>query len=246
MLKFIIKFLRFRIENLSIFFGFHSLKIYEFKELFKDVKIKNSDIILDFGCGNGFETLLVGKKCKKIYGIDIFKENLDKAKERSFFLRGKINSYFKLTRLEDAKFKSETFDKIISICVLEHIKNYFDVLKETYRIIKKGGQICFSVDSLETIDDLNFLKFHKRSQKVENYFNEQKLRDLLVKIGFKNIKIYPICRSEFVKNRFIKMIKNTTRLDNIISIMEYFKLRKVESRYKNYNKGLFLLFKGNK
>ena len=47
-------------------------KIFEFKELQKDIEFSNSDVILDIGSGGGFQTLLLGKTCKKIIGIDKF------------------------------------------------------------------------------------------------------------------------------------------------------------------------------
>ena len=158
----ILNLIRYRLENIHIFFVFHSFKIYEFKELLRDIKIQKSEIILDIGCGNGIETLLLGKKCKKIYGIDIYKDNLVIAKIRSQIFKKKINSKIRFLTIENAGFKNENFDKIFSICVLEHIPNYIEVLKESYRVLKKGGQLIFSVDSLENIEDKQFINYHKK------------------------------------------------------------------------------------
>jgi len=237
------KSIRYRLENLHIFFVFHSFKILEFKELLKDTKILKSDIILDIGCGNGLETLLIGKKCDKIYGIDIFKENLIQAKIKSQIFRNKINSEFKSTTLENAGFKQETFDKIFSICVLEHISNYNDVLKESYRILKKKGQLIFSVDSLENIDDNKFTSYHQKKFSVKNYFSKEELNDHLKQIGFKKIKIYPIYRSNYAKKRFIKLTKNVSKLNHLFSLFEYLLIKKRESNYSYKNRGLYFIGK---
>ena len=163
------------------------------------------------------ETLLIGKKCDKIYGIDIFKENLIQAKIKSQIFRNKINSEFKSTTLENAGFKQETFDKIFSICVLEHIFNYNEVLKESYRILKKKGQLIFSFDSLENIDDIKFTSYHQNKFSVKNYFSKEELRDRLKQIGFKKVKIYPIYKSNYAKKRFIKLTKKISNLSGIKS-----------------------------
>lgn len=54
-----------------IFFKFKPFKIYEFKELLRGINFSRDDIILDIGCGVGLQTMLLGKRCKKVIGIDI-------------------------------------------------------------------------------------------------------------------------------------------------------------------------------
>ena len=60
----------------SIYLISNPFKIFEFKELLRDVEISKEEIILDIGCGNGLQTILIGKKCKKIYGIDISQKSI--------------------------------------------------------------------------------------------------------------------------------------------------------------------------
>ncbi len=50
----------------SIYFMPNPFKIYEFKELLKNVKISNKNIILDVGCGNGFQKIILIKRFKWI------------------------------------------------------------------------------------------------------------------------------------------------------------------------------------
>jgi SAM-dependent methyltransferase len=240
------KLIRYRIENLSIFYVFHPFKIYEYKELVRDAKFSKSDIILDIGCGNGKVTLLIGKKCKKIYGIDILKERLVIARYKSHLLKKKINSEFKYSTLENAGFNEEFFDKIISICVLEHISNYIEVLKIAYKTLKKGGKMIFSVDSMQNIKDKSLINYHKKKFDVKQYFRKEDLKKELEIIGFRKIIIYPICKSEYAKKRFFKLMTNISLLDYITSIFEYFILKKKEiiSRYKDT--GLYFVVKCSK
>ena len=126
---------------------------------------------MDIGCGNGLLTLIVGKKCNKIYGIDITKTSILTARYRAQFCKNKMNTFFIPKKIEDAEFKSNSFDKVLSICVLEHIFNYQDVLKEVYRVLKTDGHMMFSVDSFENIKEKKIRDYHSKKYSVENYFN---------------------------------------------------------------------------
>ena len=156
----------------NIFFIFSPFKIYEFAELQKGLKFSGDEIILDIGCGSGLQTMLIGMRCKKVIGIDISEEAITAAKNVSCYMKGRINTEFCCVKLENAKFENEWFDKIFSFCVIEHISNYIEVLREAHRILKNDGQMIFSVDSLETIQDDKLLEKHKKQHFVEKYFKK--------------------------------------------------------------------------
>ena len=237
----ILKSIYLRISN--IFFSFHPFKIYEFKELLRGVSFSTDDLILDIGCGDGLLTILLGKRCKKVIGIDISKRSVAKAMLRSWYMKRNINSEFRLVKIEDAGFKDEYFDKIFSICVLEHISNYVTVLKEMFRVLKKEGQLIFSVDSLETIQDKNLIDCHKKKHRVEHYFKKDDLKTILKEIGFKRIIIYPICKGNYANKLFIKGIKSNFKFGYFFSILDYFLIKNKESHCNDVNKGIFLIAK---
>jgi 2-polyprenyl-3-methyl-5-hydroxy-6-metoxy-1,4-benzoquinol methylase len=146
-------------------------------------------------------------------------------------------------KLENANFENEFFDRIFSICVIEHIPNYIEVLKEAHRILKNNGQMIFSVDSLETIKDEKLLNKHKKEHQVENYFKKNELERVLEEIGFNRIEIYPIFKSDFARKLFSEKIKNGFHSSLINSILTYGILRYEENKYKSEDKGLFLIVK---
>ena len=230
----------------NILFTYSPFKIYEYKELLKDIKISKTDIILDIGCGDGLETILIGKKCKKIYGIDVSKIRILNAKLRAKYKKKKINSKFICEKLENLKFKKENFDKIFSICVLEHIPNYLEVLEESYRILKVGGQFLFSVDSLATIEDKKLLNYHKSIYNIEQVFNKHDLIKILGKLGFKNILVYPIFKSDYAKKLFIEGISREFKFGFLNTIIRYYFLKYFESQCNNKKEGIFLIVKCKK
>ncbi|MBD3256028.1 MAG: methyltransferase domain-containing protein [Candidatus Lokiarchaeota archaeon] len=240
----------FMYSNPSIYFSFKPIKIFEFQQLIKDITISKNDVILDLGCGHGIPAVLIGKKCKKIYGIDVSKRAISSARARGICLRHKVQTEFRCIRIENAGFKNNFFDKVFSICVLEHIPNYLEALEEVYRILKRGGQFIFSVDSLEPIDDKKLINFHRKECYIEKYFKKKELKQLLQKIGFKKILIYPIFKSNYAINhyfKYLKMIKTPNTRQNLFRrlffIYHYLKLKFQEARSVNTDKGLYLVIK---
>lgn len=226
----------------NIIFTFNPFKIYEFKQLIKGVKFSKNDKILDLGCGSGNQTLLLGRKSKSVVGIDILPSMIDTANTRSDYIKD-VNSEFLCTDIKHASFKDQEFDKIFSFCVIEHISNYSEVLKELYRVLKDGGQLIFSVDALETIKENKLIEKHKKDHSVKRYFKGNELKRILNEIGFNKIDIYPIFKSNFAKNLFIKAINNKFQFGLLRSILSYFYLSYKERSSVNRNKGIFLIVK---
>jgi len=97
--------------------------------------------ILDVGCGDGiFSEILLGKG-KQIIGVDFDEIALKEAKKRKV--------YKKLIKC-DAKnlpFSANFFASVLANSSLEHIENLEPVLKEIYRVLKKGGVFILSAPS---------------------------------------------------------------------------------------------------
>jgi ubiquinone/menaquinone biosynthesis C-methylase UbiE len=241
--KFILRILSYFRIYPHIFFIFLPFKIYEFKELQRGIKFLKNEVILDIGCGSGLQTMLLGKKVKKIIGIDISEKAINLAKLQSRYVKGMIDSEFICLELEKNRFKNEYFDKIFSVCVIEHIANYKELLQEAYRILKKNGQMIFSVDTLETIKEKKMIEKHKKEHFVEKYFKKKELKTILEEIGFKKINIYPIFRSDFAKKIFIKGINSKFRYSYLGSILTYILLNYKEIHCVNKTKGIFLIVK---
>jgi len=229
-----------------IYFMLNPLKIFEFRDLIKNVDLSRNDKILDLGCGGGLQTLLLGQYCQEITGVEISESSIALARRKSNILRNRINCKFLCSKLEDATLENESFDKVFSICVLEHIGNYNEVLQEIYRILKKQGQIIFSVDCLEAIDDNELIEKHRRDHFVEKYFNKVELQELLEQTGFTSIDIYPIFKSPMAKRLFEEGVKNQFRYSLIGSIFNSARLSREEAKCQSESKGIFLVAKCQK
>ena len=90
-----------------------------------------SDRILEIGCGRGFLTRRVRRVAPETIGIDINREAVANAVTHDL-------------RIMDARklaFPDESFDKIYSFHVIEHIVKLGDAFAEMARVLRPGGTI---------------------------------------------------------------------------------------------------------
>ncbi|MFC1824168.1 class I SAM-dependent methyltransferase [Thermodesulfobacteriota bacterium] len=88
--------------------------------------------ILDVGCGNGALSYDLAKKAKRVIGVDIMEDNIDRAK-REFSLDN-IDYLHGDATLMDFK---EEIDAVVLSNVLEHLDNRRGILKKLSQITKR-------------------------------------------------------------------------------------------------------------
>lgn len=109
-------------------------------------KIKAGDIVLDLGCGAGFDAFLAAKKVGdigKVIGVDMTQEMIDKAKSIAEKYNYK-NVDFKLGEIENLPIDDSSIDIIISNCVINLVSDKLKVFKESSRVLKQGGRMYIS------------------------------------------------------------------------------------------------------
>ena len=146
-------------------------------EELKEVKGK----ILDVGCGAGSYTgiLKLYRPQLKVYGVDISRAAIKKAK-KDF-----PNINFVIASTDRLPFPDGFFDAVVMKCVLEHLKDPDKALVEVRRVLKPGG-LFYSVTPLEG-DKLVLSSCQKFSWKYQGHFqrfSRTSLVSLLEKNGF--------------------------------------------------------------
>lgn len=109
-------------------------------------KIKQGDIVLDLGCGAGFDCFLASKKVGKdgkVIGVDMTEEMISKARLNAEKI-GVKNVRFVLGEIEDLPIKDNSIDIIITNCVINLTPDKTKTFKEAYRVLRKGGKIYIS------------------------------------------------------------------------------------------------------
>jgi len=140
-----------------------------FKLIKEYLDIKDGDVILDGGCGAGhlMEFFTSGKHVTRI-SCDISEAALYLAKRD--FNSGK---YFKQD-LRYLGFRDNTFDKILSFNVIEHIENQDQVLQEFKRVLKPNGNLVMGTNIRDSIQWWLYQKFigehtHVREFKTKEF-----------------------------------------------------------------------------
>ena len=108
--------------------------------------IKSGDHVLDLGSGAGndcFVARAIVGETGNVTGIDFTNAMIAKAIENNQKL-GFTNVEFVKGDIEDMPFENNTFDVIVSNCVLNLVPDKEKAFAEMYRVLKPGGHFCVS------------------------------------------------------------------------------------------------------
>lgn len=222
-----------------IYFRANPFKIYEFRELTRNNRPRPTDQVLDIGCGAGLQTRILARTAGRTIGIDISKNALDRARSEAPAF-GDERVEFRLTTIESAGFQADRFDKIYSVCVIEHIPDYRSVLRECFRVLKPGGILAFSVDSLKTIGDEEFLAVHTRKHQVVKCFCRREMEEELKAMGFRNVSVKPILCSRLASDLFVRYQREQMRFRSLNSIL-WSHVLKCADVFARKDEGIFLV-----
>ena len=170
--------------------------------------------ILELGFGGGQIALDILKKCHLYEGIDVSSNFTKLAKRRcKKFVKNK-KAVFKTGSIDKKlKFKSNSFDAVIAVGVLQYIENTDKILKEIRRVLKPSSNFIWAQTNIYKIQ--KFLSL--RSFLVRIYYLISKnsfevsdsLRSLLFETSLKNIfskkmKLF-FLKKNFINHGYIKM-----------------------------------------
>lgn len=135
--------------------------------------------ILDVGCGDGFFAWSVYQQQKIDVGIDV---------KESLWKEAKARGNYKKVMVYDGEripFVDNSFDTVVSNCVLEHVPKAGKLIKEMSRVCKKGGKVIVTVVTDKFGDNMAGTKIMGKAYK--NWFNR------------KSIHVSPFSKEEWLK-----------------------------------------------
>jgi SAM-dependent methyltransferase len=215
-------------------------KILEYEALLSRIAVRPTDVILDVGCGSGPQDLLLAQRAARVIGIDVSPVQIERARSlATFYARGRRLEYH-CTPLERAGFSRHQFDTVVSFCVLEHIPNREEVFATIANVLKPGGVLAISVDSLAGITDPQLIAKHRADHAVLTYFTRAELRALLERHGFGDIAVWPIFRGPYARRLFEAGIEREFVFDRVRKFGALTRLKFEEYRHRNAEDGMFL------
>jgi len=166
------------------------------------------EIILDVGYGMGNQIEVLSKQDCTCYGFDVNKEHVGIAQRK-----GIPNAHFCISQAEYLLFEDNTFDKLTSYCVLEHMHDAELAVAEMHRVLKPGGMAVLSVDSFslsgttKQIKDIQAEMFF-----VNRYFDLSNLQQIFSRQGLKiqayqfyvHSKLSALFYNIIIKNLYLK------------------------------------------
>lgn len=165
------------------------LLIERYRFLRVEKYIKTNSKLLDLGCG--YDAKLLSHFSSKIkYGVGIDIVVAKKLKGKNFvLLKGRADKHIEL--------KSNSFDTITALALIEHIEYPRKMLEETYRLLKRGGSVILTTPSIKSKPLLEFMAFKlgiiskHEIKDHKQYYSKDSLFEVFVRSGFKkrNIKI---------------------------------------------------------
>ncbi len=167
----------------------------------KDAAIECGEKVLDLGCGTGVECFLAARIAGPggiVAGLDLTDQMLQIASSASKTVKerlGNKNIFFIKGLLESIPAADNSFDVVISNCVLNLSKNKRAVFKEIWRVLRPGGRLVISDVVTENEPPLN-IRTDKRlaGECIGGAFVQEYLFSLLRDMGFVNsaiIKRFP-------------------------------------------------------
>jgi SAM-dependent methyltransferase len=167
-------------------------RLHELSFLRRHLSVRDTDIALDIACGIGLYTSRIFKRAKLAIGMDLLRDNTVIAHHFRH-----SNTYFYQGNAERLAHPDNTFDVVVAMCALEHFSDIERAAKEMFRALKLGGQLIITVDSLETIDSPEFIKFHRKYCGVNRYFTRDSIRRVLEQDGFRVDHVQALLKSRF-------------------------------------------------
>ena len=130
-------------------------KIMEFNTLLHYLDVKEGEKLCDLGSGYGSNDVLLSLAGAQTYAVDVDRDTLNLAKNNADRLQVNVN-YCIADLNKTISFGSQSFDKVVSYCVLEHLSNSEGFLSEVNRILRPKGILALSVDSFSYHKITNF------------------------------------------------------------------------------------------
>lgn len=136
----------------------------QMKKILKALEIKETDQILDIGCGVGDYTNEINHLfSKNVTGMDL---NVSAAKKK--YPGVNFLDYNCNTKLP---FPDESFDKIVSINLIEHLVTFENFLSECKRVLKPDGKIALTTANRDFfLHNYFFDKTHIHEWTVKEFF----------------------------------------------------------------------------
>jgi SAM-dependent methyltransferase len=168
--------------------------------------------VLDIGSGDGYYDWRISRSGAHVTGIDLHEKRL--AFARKHFGSGLTE--FLTMDAEQADFPEGSFDKALSLCVMEHLGDDERVMRNISRAMKPGGRFAFSADSLSNAEiRAEERERHRLRYAVNTFYTPEIVRDKLFRAGFDIEETRYVMDSPYA----LKLVRLSWKLDDFPTVL---------------------------
>ncbi len=143
--------------------------------------LKNSDVILDYGCGDGILALKYAGLVKEIRGIDYSHNMVEVAKKKAAEANIE-NIHFTQAVIFDERLERGSYDVVLARGVLHLLDDRLEVVDRIYELLKPGGLFislteCLDEKKTSVASVLSFLMKIRIFPPILKFFTVQELED---------------------------------------------------------------------
>lgn len=187
-------------------------RVGECDTLLRWLAARPSERVLDVGCGDGHYDRQIARSGAHVVGIDIHETRLAIARA---FNETPLTEYLHMDA-EEMAFPDASFDKAISFCVIEHFHRDEQVLSHIHRVLKPGGTLVLSADSLSnpgiTQEERSA---HQRRYAVNNFYTAEVLERKLDAAGFDVVDTHYVLTTPVT----LALIRLSWKLDDLPTLL---------------------------
>lgn len=147
--------------------------------------------LLDVGCGDGYWSRYFSKYVSKVVGIEPYEVDLMKAQKYAI-----PKTEFLFGTAEKMSFNDNSFDRIVSVCVFEHLYDDVAAFREFYRVLADNGVMLATVDSLSSpYISQKHIQWHMSACYCKQLYTVESITKKLKTAGFAKIEAFYIMGS---------------------------------------------------
>lgn len=231
----------------SIYLHENPFRIVEYKRLLGLTRITKNDRVLDVGCGMGTITSCLAYRAQHAVGIDTDAAVVAIATQ----LAGRLGSAaapvsYRCATIEQAAFPDGAFDRVFCLSVLPIVPNYEAIVAECRRVLKPGGELLATFDSLESITDPLLLEQHRNDHKIVQYLRPAAIREAFLRNGFRKVEVYSLFTGRLAHRWFIEAVRSQFTCGRMMVLAQALILNITERLVPAEQPGIRLLVRGTK
>lgn len=162
--------------------------------------------ILDFGCGDGYLSIILAKRGARMWAFDISHISVQVTKRRAIANGTENNVCGVRASAVSLPYHDESFDHVIGLDILHHVWwDLAEVGREVFRVLKPGGTAVFK----EPFANSRFLRFVRRWCRVKSASDQESGERQL---RYSDISVL----SQVFDNVYVKKFHILSRLDRVI------------------------------